>query len=124
MELRERLQGQPPGTSSAARSDGFAELKDRIHLAVISDLGPRLYNESLTTTSLHRVVVATCATASRQERGLAIADRDRLVQEIADDILGHGPIEPLLHDDTVSEVMVNGPPTSGSSAPACCTRRR
>ena len=32
-----------------------------------------------------------------------------MLQEIADDTLGHGPIEPLLQDDTVSEVMVNGP---------------
>jgi pilus assembly protein CpaF len=110
MELRERLQGQKPGTPGAAlKSDGFAEVKDRIHLAVISDLGPRLYNESLTTNSLLEVVVADVRNRLAQERALAIADRDRLVQEIADDILGHGPIEPLLNDDSVSEVMVNGP---------------
>jgi pilus assembly protein CpaF len=109
MELRERLQGQKPAASAAPRSDSFAELKDRIHLAVISELGPRLYNESLTTTSLHDVVIADVRNRLAQERGLAIADRDRLVQEIADDILGHGPIEPLLQDDAISEVMVNGP---------------
>jgi pilus assembly protein CpaF len=110
MELRERLQGQKvSGAPGAPRSDSFAELKDRIHLAVISDLGPRLYNESLTTSSLLEVVVADIRNRLAQERGLAIADRDRLVQEIADDILGHGPIEPLLNDDSINEVMVNGP---------------
>ena len=36
-------------------------------------------------------------------------EREQLVREITDDILGYGPIEPLLRDDTVSEVMVNGP---------------
>jgi pilus assembly protein CpaF len=109
MELRERLQGQKTAAPTEVRLDTFAELKDRIHLAVISDLGPRLYNESLSTTSLHDVVMADIRNRLAQERGIAIADRDRLVQEIADDTLGHGPIEPLLQDDTVTEVMVNGP---------------
>ncbi len=109
MELRERLQGGRPVVTGEVRSDSFADLKDRIHQAVISDLGPRLYNESLSATSLHEVVMADIRNRLAQERGLAIADRDRLVQEIADDTLGHGPIEPLLQDEAVTEVMVNGP---------------
>ena len=36
-------------------------------------------------------------------------DRERLAGEIADDILGHGPLERLLDDDSVTEIMVNGP---------------
>jgi pilus assembly protein CpaF len=44
-----------------------------------------------------------------KEEGLARADRERLTGEIADDTLGHGPLERLLADDTVTEVMVNGP---------------
>jgi pilus assembly protein CpaF len=110
MELRERLQGlSRGGTGGDDRTDAFAELKDRVHLAVISDLGPRLYNAGIDEASLHSVVLADIRNRLAQERGIAAADRDRLVQEIADDTLGHGPIEPLLADDTVTEVMVNGP---------------
>src|SRR5205085_9301855 len=58
---------------------------------------------------LRRVVTADIRSRLGQERGVALADRDRLIQEIADDTLGHGPIETLLNDDTVTEVMVNGP---------------
>ncbi len=36
-------------------------------------------------------------------------ERQRIVQEVVDEILGLGPISPLLKDDTVSEIMVNGP---------------
>jgi pilus assembly protein CpaF len=43
------------------------------------------------------------------EQGLARDDRERLAAEIADDILGHGPLERLLADDSVTEIMVNGP---------------
>ena len=44
-----------------------------------------------------------------QERPLSSTDRARITQEISDDILGYGPIEPYLRDPDVSEVMVNGP---------------
>ncbi len=115
MELRDRLNRERPQTlqvpapASAAVSDSFTELKDRIHMAVISDLGPRLYNEALSEGALLEVVTADIRNRLTQERGLAGADRDRLIQEIANDTLGHGPIEPLLQDDTITEVMVNGP---------------
>jgi pilus assembly protein CpaF len=110
VELRERLAGnQPVADQDSVQGDSFVELKDRIHLAVISDLGPRLYNEALSQGALREVVLADVRNRLAQERGLATADRERLVQEIANDTLGHGPIEPLLQDDSVTEVMVNGP---------------
>ena len=36
-------------------------------------------------------------------------ERRQIVADIADDILGYGPLEPFLRDDTVTEIMVNGP---------------
>src|SRR5579863_1621237 len=110
MELRERLAGsQVPTAPETGQTYSFVELKDRIHTAVISELGPRLYNETLSQGALRDVVLADVRQRLAQERGLATADRERLTQEIANDTLGHGPIEPLLQDDTVTEVMVNGP---------------
>ena len=111
MDLHERVQGRQSAAPANATGSGdsFTELKDRIHMAVISGLGPRLYNEGLSPTVLREVVVADVRSRLSQERGLATADRERLIQEIANDTLGHGPIEPLLQDDTVTEVMVNGP---------------
>ncbi len=115
MELRERLAGgnQPTTTvehqPGAAADSSFVELKDRIHMAVISELGPRLYNEALSHVALREVVLADIRQRLALERGISTADRERLTQEIANDTLGHGPIEPLLQDDTVNEVMVNGP---------------
>jgi pilus assembly protein CpaF len=43
------------------------------------------------------------------EAAIARADRDGLVEAIVDDIVGHGPLERLLADETITEVMVNGP---------------
>ena len=49
--------------------------------------------------------------ASWQEQGLPLSsgDRAQLINEIASDVLGYGPIDPLLNDPAVTEVMVNGP---------------
>ncbi len=108
MELAQRLANARPEPSEETR-DAFAELKDRVHLAVISELGPQLYDADVNDADLHRLVLADIRRRLGQERNVAAADRDRLTKEIADDTLGHGPIEPLLADDTVSEIMVNGP---------------
>jgi pilus assembly protein CpaF len=109
MELHERLQSGLDKGGDEHRHDAFTEVKDRVHLAVISELGPELYDAAMDDGTLRRVVVTDIRNRLAQERGIATADRDRLVQEIADDTLGHGPIESLLQDDTVTEVMVNGP---------------
>jgi pilus assembly protein CpaF len=108
MELHERLTTARPVTQATGR-DPFSELKTRVHLAVIGDLGPQLYNVSMDPNVLRERVVADIRRHLVAETGLSRDDRDRLVGEIADDILGHGPLERLLHDDSVTEIMVNGP---------------
>jgi pilus assembly protein CpaF len=108
MELHERLSTARPVLAASGR-DPFAEVKNRIHLAVISDLGPQLFNTNIEPFALRDRVTSEIETHLGNESGISKDDRDRLVSEISDDILGHGPIERLLLDDSVSEVMVNGP---------------
>ncbi len=55
-----------------------------------------------------RVRAALLDVLAHQDRPLSASDRTRITQEISDDILGYGPIEPYLRDPDVSEVMVNG----------------
>jgi pilus assembly protein CpaF len=109
MELHERLSTARPAASAPAGKDPFSELKNRIHLAVIGDLGPQLFNVHMDPFALRDRVVADIRDHLAQESGIARDDRERLVAEIADDILGHGPLERLLADDSVTEIMVNGP---------------
>jgi pilus assembly protein CpaF len=53
-------------------------------------------------TTLQRVIDA-------EQTPLSLADRTRIAQDVADDILGHGPLEPYLRDSEITEIMVNGP---------------
>ena len=110
MELHERLQqaGAPLEARPDAARDPFADVKNRIHLALVSELGPRLFDVSDGDAARERVE-AEIRTQLLQEPGLSRDDRTRLASEIADDIFGYGPLEKLLPDATISEIMVNGP---------------
>jgi pilus assembly protein CpaF len=118
MELRERLaagaaptkNGKPEAAQQApTEGDSFAEVKNRVHMAVISELGPELYDADLDPGALRERVMSKINEHLARETGIAREDRVRLADEIADDTLGHGPIERLLADESVTEVMVNGP---------------
>ena len=111
MDLHERLAPKAPQGSRATVEidDPFAELKNAVHLLVIGDLGPQLFNVSVDPDTLRERVLADIRRHLTQESGLSRDERDQITTELADDILGHGPLERLLADDTVSEIMVNGP---------------
>jgi pilus assembly protein CpaF len=112
MELHERIAASPVAAAVAASngngSDPFAELKNRIHLALVSELGPRLF-EVEDGGAVRSRVESEIRDQLAQETGLSRDDRQRLGAEIADDIFGYGPLERLLADPSVSEIMVNGP---------------
>jgi pilus assembly protein CpaF len=108
MELHERLSTSRPIAPSSG-PDPFAEVKNKIHLAVIGELGPQLFNATMEPLALRDRVIADIRTHLDREVGISRDDRERLVAEISDDILGHGPIERLLADESVTEIMVNGP---------------
>jgi len=108
MELHERLTTSRTTAPQGTR-EPFAELKTQVHLAVIGDLGPQLFNVSMDPTALRERVVVDIRRHLAGETTLSRDDRERLSKEIADDILGYGPLERLLADDSITEIMVNGP---------------
>jgi pilus assembly protein CpaF len=89
--------------------DPLAAVKERVHQGLIESLGPQLYDPHLQQSELEqRVRVALQEVLETENTPLSTADRTRITQEVADEILGHGPIEPFLRDPSITEVMVNG----------------
>ncbi|MHB1474332.1 MAG: CpaF family protein [Dermatophilaceae bacterium] len=85
-------------------------MKASVHQALLDSLGPQLYDPHLEQSELELRVRQTLQTAiDSEETPLAAADRTRIAQEVADEILGHGPLEPLRRDGEITEIMVNGP---------------
>ena len=110
MELRDRIAAS--GNSAilnGAGSDPFSDVKDRIHSSLIAELGPQLFGSEVEPEVMRQRVRREIRDRLNGERHLSVADRDRLVDEITDDTLGHGPLERLLSDESVTEIMVNGP---------------
>jgi pilus assembly protein CpaF len=76
----------------------------------MDSLGPQLYDPHLEQSELALRVRQTLQTVINSENTpLAAADRNRIAQEVSDEILGLGPLEPLLRDGEITEIMVNGP---------------
>ena len=96
MELHERLSANARPVVQLSGPDPFAEVKNRIHLAVIGELGPQLFNATMDPLALRDRVIDDIRVQLNVESGISKDDRERLVSEISDDILGHGPIERLL----------------------------
>ncbi len=95
----------PPGVSAV--KDTYSDLKTRVQNRLLSELDPSMdmtrVNEVRNTIQdlFEQVLVEENIVLSRPER-------QRLFEQISADILGYGPIQPLLEDDTITEVMVNG----------------
>ena len=91
------------------RPDPLAELRQKVHRALVEALGPRLYDSEMSSDQLQDKVREMLQRAlEEEETPLTRDERRRLVSEIADDVLGFGPIEPFLRDPSVTEIMVNG----------------
>ncbi len=88
--------------------DPFAELKSRVHHEIITKIGPRLFSGGKNDGELaERVAEAVAEALALDKTPLTRQERAQVTREIADDILGYGPLEPFLRDDTISEIMVN-----------------
>jgi pilus assembly protein CpaF len=114
MGLHDRLSRN--GDGSVALLDGpdeeivhdpYADLKAKVHHACIAKLGPELFKQDPDDLQ-DRVYRAVTEELALEGTPLTREERREVVRQLTDDILGYGPLEPLLRDDSVTEVMVNG----------------
>ncbi len=96
-------------SGSAAPEDPFAEVKFRIHEQLLRDLDLEKVQQRQGPQLRRAIEEAAMTLLAGQETPLSRQERVRLVREIADEVLGLGPLERLLADPTVTEVMVNSP---------------
>src|SRR5947209_11686364 len=95
------------GAGAELTHDPYAELKVQVHHACIAKLGPELFRQVPDDLG-ERVYRAVTEELALARTPLTREERRELTRQLTDDILGYGPLEPFLGDDTVTEVMVNG----------------
>ncbi|NUR71214.1 MAG: CpaF family protein [Hamadaea sp.] len=88
--------------------DPLAAVRRRAHEALLELLGPQLYETVADDEELaRRVREALPDVLAQEETALTAGDRALAYRQIIDEILGHGPIEPMLRDPSITEIMVN-----------------
>ncbi len=93
---------------SATQRDAFKELKERIQDKLVAELDPAM--DVSRTDEVRRTIQDMYDQILTQENIiLSRSERERLFEGIVAEILGFGPLEALLSDESVSEIMVNGP---------------
>jgi pilus assembly protein CpaF len=98
-----RVRRQP----AAAVRDAYMDLKTRVQTRLIAELDPSM---DVSKTDEVRANIEELFDAVLSEEGIILsrAERQRLFEQIVAEILGYGPLEPFLKDDTITEIMVNG----------------
>lgn len=122
--LLERL-GRPAGEAiqqktifgrrqAEAKEDNYQELKLAIHRRIVDEMSDQeqqfLASNNHTRAEVEELISSYCQRVlDDNPMNVPRGERARIVADICDEILGLGPIEPLLKDETITEVMVNGP---------------
>lgn len=90
--------------------DGLIRVKQRAADALFARIGARLNDPNLSEEQLHVLVRDELISVVEAEQApLTGEERQRLINEVRDDVLGLGPLQRLIDDPTVTEIMVNGP---------------
>jgi len=88
---------------------GLEDARERVRGTLLSRIDPTVASR-MAPPVLRAEILRLVGEIGNEERvQLNSREEDRLVQELLDDMIGLGPLEPLLHDELVTDVMVNGP---------------
>jgi pilus assembly protein CpaF len=114
VELVVRDETRPPADLDATDGDPLPPVLEEIRIAAAEELyermGNRLTDSSLSEQQLHALARDELVVIIGERAGMLTDEQRRfLIDDVADDALGLGPLQRLLDDPTVTEVMVNGP---------------
>jgi pilus assembly protein CpaF len=109
MALRERLirESGAPGSNGSEGVHSFQEMKARLHRTLINRMDLTKL-QSLSPEQVHAEVSRMAESVLAQEAApISAAERERLVHDVQHELFGLGPLEPLLADPTISDILVN-----------------
>lgn len=95
--------------SHRAHSPEYQELKFTIHKKLLHRANLEVISSLPEMQMRHEIGAAIQTLVSEEDTPLSLAERNQLVDEVLDEVLGLGPLEPLLADDTISDILVTTP---------------
>jgi pilus assembly protein CpaF len=97
-----------PAEGDVAGDAAYQDLKSRVHNRLFELLDLSRLGKVSEERVMEDVAVATRRILEERKVLLSLEERERIVREIQDEVFGLGPLEPLLADPSVSDVLVNG----------------
>jgi pilus assembly protein CpaF len=109
-DVADILKPSAAAAAPVARASLPPDVHAEIHRRVVRDLGPLLFDDTVHDAELEDRLRETIAVAF-SEANIPVGGElyEQFANDIRNDVVGYGPIEDLLNDDSVTEVMVNGP---------------
>src|SRR5712671_726764 len=108
-QQRSMIGAQAAKRERSAMADGFQQLKLAVHNRLFETLDVSRLESLEANMASQKVTTAISEILDEEGRLLTDADRARLIEEIKNELLGLGPLEPLLWDDEITDILVNGP---------------
>src|SRR5450759_2065144 len=100
--------GPNRGAGTGKEGSSTAALRDRVQRRLLTELSPTV--SSVNVEEVRRVLERIFNEALAEDNlPLSRAERSYLFEQLVANILGYGPIEPLLRDESITEILVNGP---------------
>jgi pilus assembly protein CpaF len=108
-QQRSMIGGQAAKRERNVMADGFQQLQLAVHNRLFETLDVSRLESLEANMASQKVTTAISEILDEEGRLLTDADRARLIEEIKNELLGLGPLEPLLWDDEITDILVNGP---------------
>lgn len=103
-------QGQASSKSKdRAVSDAYQELKSRIHRKLIDSINLSALDASNNERVVEEIRLILGEMIQTENLPLNASEREQLIEDVQHETFGLGPLEPLLHDPRISDILVNGP---------------
>lgn len=110
--IRDRMnsiKGKAAPKTNMLKTPAFYQLRKELHIQLLNEIAPEdLANENNHNAIKQQIVQVVNAIAASTGIGLSPEQKVLLLNDLTDEVLGFGPLEPLLRDKSISEIMING----------------
>ncbi len=103
-----RLSTEKDAVDRAVWSDSLQDLKIRLHHRLIDRIDLTQLTQVDGEEARKEIRLLVQELLDEEQTPLSLAQQRQLIQEVEDEAFGLGPLEPLLHDDTIDDILING----------------
>src|SRR5262245_40773999 len=106
---REVWRNQNFGVDETREDEEWFDAVHAVHQRMLQEMDLAAIEKLSAERAREAVTVASRQLVTQEFPSLLGDDRERVIKRVIDEAIGYGPVQPLIEDDSISEVMVNAP---------------